>query len=112
MNYNNEINNANKIINNLWLGDAVSALSKSFHTKENITVVINCSKTIKFDNDIKYKYRIPVDDNLQPSELIAMVKYIKKIIPVIKTHLDKGRTILIHCAAGMQRSAIVVLSYL
>jgi hypothetical protein len=36
----------------------------------------------------------------------------KKIVPIIHEHLSKGRNILVHCMAGMQRSAIIVLAYL
>ena len=39
-----------------------------------------------------------------------MAKYLEKIDPIIRQHYMSGRTILIHCAAGVQRSAIVTLS--
>ena len=104
--------NANEIIKNLWLGDAISSLDTNFHDKHKINVVVNCTKNLGFSDDILYKYRIPVDDNLQADQLIIMIDYIKKIVPIINEHLNKDRCILVHCAAGMQRSAIVVLSYL
>jgi len=106
------ISNANEIIKNLWLGDYISALDINFHKKYNISVIINCSKDLKFSNDVIYKYRVPVSDNLKREEIIRMTDYIKKIIPIINTHIKEGRVVLVHCAAGMQRSAIVVLSYL
>ncbi len=104
--------NANEIINGLWLGDAVSSLDTEFHKKNNITVVVNCTKNLQFSDDILYKYRISVHDNLHPEELINMIHYIKKILPVINEHMKNNRGILVHCAAGMQRSAIIVLAYL
>ena len=106
--------NANEIICGLWLGDYVSAMDVNFQKKYNISVIINCSKDIPFvDNkEILYKYRIPVSDNLQQVEIYNMTGYIKEIIPIIHEHLSKGHNILVHCMAGMQRSAIVVLAYL
>jgi len=102
--------NANEIICGLWLGDYVSAMDVNFQKKYNISVIINCSKDIPFvDNkEILYKYRIPVSDNLQQVEIYNMTGYIKEIIPIIHEHLSKGHNILVHCMAGMQRSAASV----
>ena len=58
-------------------------------------------------------YRIPIDDNLQNSEIYEMSKFLTIILPIINSHLNHQKdNILIHCYAGIQRSAIVVLSYL
>lgn len=104
--------NANEIIKGLWLGDAVSALDDNFHKVNNISVVVNCSKNIDFNPNILYKYLVPVDDNLQADQILLMVKYINKILPIVHEHMKNNRVVLIHCMAGMQRSAIIVLAYL
>ena len=41
-----------------------------------------------------------------------MFRYLKKLIPLINNHLLKKDTILIHCRAGMQRSATFLAALL
>lgn len=104
----------------MWVGDWVSALDTEFLNQEQISVVINCTTEHKFvesgmDAPILrkiYKYRIPVDDDLTPGESVAMVQAFKWALPLIHFHRSRGRRILIHCHAGIQRSAIVALAYL
>ena len=104
---------ANQIISRLWLGNFNSSQDIDFIKRNNITVVINCSKDLRFfPSSNIYKYRIPIDDNLQITEIVSMTDWIDRILPIIHEHYTEGRVILIHCAAGMQRSAIIMLSYL
>ena len=106
-------NDADQIIPHMWLGNFRSSQNIDFIRNNHITVIINCTKDLPFlnVNDI-YKYRVPVDDNLQKREILSMAQWIGKILPIIEEHYSQGRCILIHCAAGMQRSAIIVLSFL
>ncbi len=116
MNFNKQfgkIDDANLIIPRLWLGDFNSSQNVQFLKDNRITVIINCTKDLPFlQMPGIFKYRVPVHDNLQPEEIKDMGNWIGKILPLISQHYQKGRTILIHCAAGMQRSAIITLSYL
>ena len=108
-----QIDHANQIIPRLWLGDYESSQDKNFIAKNKISVIINCTKDLPFVSiDKIYKYRVPVHDNLQHEELTSMIYWIGRIVPLLDQHYQSDRTILVHCAAGMQRSAIVVLSYL
>jgi protein tyrosine phosphatase len=107
------VGNASRITPQLWLGNYLSSQDEEFIRQQNIAVVVNCSKDLPFLNlDGVYKYRVPVHDNLEMDEILSMEQYLKKILPLIHEHHEKGRVILIHCAAGVQRSAIVTLSYL
>lgn len=108
------VNDADKIINGLWLGNYNSSQDKLFLNQNNIKVIINCTKNLNFlkHDKIKYIYRVPIDDNLQEDEIKNMEKWILKTVRIIHYHLSEKNNILIHCAAGMQRSAIIVLSYL
>jgi len=107
--------NANEIVKNLWLGNAKASKDLSFLKRNNIKVIINCTKNYDFI-DVKewktLKYKIPVHDNLKKEELNAMINYLRVIVHIIHHHLKEGEPILVHCFAGMQRSAIVVLAYL
>jgi len=108
-----QVDNANQIIPRLWLGNFNSSQDANFLKQNRITVVVNCTKDLPF---LKlpgvFKYRVPVHDNLEMVEILSMIGWIEKVLPLIDQHYQKGRTILIHCAAGMQRSAIITLSYL
>lgn len=101
-----------KILDTLWLGNAKNALDTSFISTNNITVVVNCTKDIPFISSIPFKYRIPVNDDLQPQSFQEMYVAMCYIIPILAKHIDNGDNILIHCYAGMQRSAIVTLGLL
>jgi protein-tyrosine phosphatase len=106
-------NDADQILPRLWLGNFTSSQNVNFLKQNNITVIVNCTKDLPFQ-DIPgvYKYRVPVHDNLEKQEIYAMSKWIEKILPVLADHYRQGRAILIHCAMGMQRSAIVTLCFL
>jgi protein-tyrosine phosphatase len=101
---------ANEILPNLWLGDIHTSQDHHFHKTMNIRVVVNCTKTISFINapDLQQDHiRIPVDDNLEPYEIqnMSMWSYeaVSRIIKAYKQH----KPILIHCHAGIQRSAAI-----
>jgi protein-tyrosine phosphatase len=101
---------ANEILPNLWLGDIHTSQDHNFHKTMNIRVVVNCTKTIPFINapDLQQDHiRIPVDDNLEPYEIqnMSMWSYeaVTRIIKAYKQH----KPILIHCHAGIQRSAAI-----
>lgn len=107
------INSANQIINGIWVGDADSSMDTNFLQSNNISVIINCTKDLPFITlpTVRYCYRLPVYDNKEPNEINAMTGYLPEIVRLINYHYLKGDKILIHCRAGIQRSACVFLVY-
>lgn len=102
-----------KLLENLWLGDIQDAQNEQFIKSNNINVIVNCTKGLPFiDLPISFKYRIPVNDDLQGQSFQEMYVALTYIIPVLVTHINRGDRILIHCYAGVQRSAIVTLALL
>lgn len=102
-----------KLLENLWLGDIQDAQNEQFIKSNNINVVVNCTKGLPFiDLPISFKYRIPVNDDLQEQSFQEMFNAMTYIIPVLVKHVNRGDRILIHCYAGVQRSAIVTLALL
>jgi hypothetical protein len=98
----------------LWLGGIRAALDENFLTKEKITVIFNCSKDIPFiqlPQEMTY-YRVPVDDNLQDEEINNMTKWSPEIVYKLLKEYHEDKNILIHCAAGMQRSAAACIMFL
>ncbi len=99
---------ANEILPNLWLGNARASMSEPFIAEKGIQVVFNCTKNLPFSPMIPIKYRIPVDDNLEEEEIRNMELWSGEIAFKIMAEYKQGRHILVHCMAGMQRSAASV----
>lgn len=99
---------ANLILPRLWLGNKNASMDNEFLQNNNISVVFNCTKTLPFSPIISRKYRIPVDDNLEDIEIANMEKWAPEIVYKVISEYKMGRTILIHCHAGIQRSAAVM----
>lgn len=97
---------AQQIIPRLWLGNKTAASDPEFLRDKN--VVFNCTKEIPFSPTIPRKYRVPVDDNLAPAEIANMEAWGPEIVYKVIAEYNRGAHILIHCHAGMQRSAAVV----
>jgi dual specificity phosphatase 12 len=103
---------ANEILPGLWLGNGKAALDKTFLEKNSIVTVFNCTKDILFADTIRRQYRVPVDDNLQTAEIRNMELWSFEIVAKLAKELNSGHKTLVHCAAGMQRSAAVMAMYL
>lgn len=98
-------NNADEVIPRLWLGNVRASTDEKFIKENNIQVVFNCTKDLPFSHIIPVKYRVPVDDNLKEEEIRNMELWSTEIAYKLINEYNKGRTILVHCMAGMQRSA-------
>lgn len=106
------ISNQHQIIPNLWIGNYKAALDKDYLQKNNIKLIINLSKDIEFtDLDIE-KHRVFISDNRSMESDIGMITEIPKLFPILDNHMKKNNGILIHCRAGMQRSAGFMAIYL
>jgi protein-tyrosine phosphatase len=98
----------------LYLGGIRAALDENFLTDKKVNVIFNCSKDIPFiqlPQQIN-QYRVPVDDNLQDTEIDNMTKWSPEIVYKLLREYHEDKVILIHCAAGMQRSAAACLMFL
>jgi len=103
---------ADEIIPRVWLGNRYSALDEEFLSTNNIDTVFNCTKDLPFHHSIYNRYRVPVDDNLESQEINNMTRWSPEIAYKILREYKKGKSILVHCAAGMQRSAAAVTIFL
>lgn len=112
--------NYNKIIHGLYLGNYEAACSKSFFLNKEIDLVINCSNNLdwpewytNFERP-NFKYiRIPLDDSFNPTDQDIMKVSLERICPMIYTAINiNQQNVYVHCYAGMQRSATVIICYL
>ena len=99
---------ANLILPRLWLGNKTAAADPEFLKTAGITTVFNATKDLPFSPLVKRKYRVPVDDNLQPAEIKNMAEWSPEIVYKVINEYKQGSVILIHCHAGMQRSAAIM----
>lgn len=115
LNYYYKIHFSNRITDKIWLGNYADSSNENFIKDNNIKVIINCSKDLPFyfnNQEVAFKYRIPVDDDRQDNSLYIMFLYLPKIVDIMKYHINRNENIYVHCHAGMQRSACVVAAYL
>lgn len=94
-----------EIIPGLWIGSQGDSENKNFIANK---FVVNCSKDIPLQTN--YGYRVPVWDD--PEEHTTMIKHLPVVVRAIDEVLERGKSVLVHCRAGMQRSAAVVAGYL
>ena len=104
--------NADLIDTNLWLGNRYASIDKDFIIKNNIKLIINCSKNLPFvDLDVR-KYRLPIHDNLSQETNNVILAKINIVNKLINEQLSENNGVLIHCYAGAQRAATVSSCYL
>ncbi|KAG8216902.1 protein-tyrosine phosphatase-like protein [Butyriboletus roseoflavus] len=116
-----------EIVPHLWIGNLPSALDvESLKTRKIFSVVtamrgkvtINAVRRLCFrlwfktDTSISRqtfnKYQINIDDSADEDVLVHFLPSIS----FIQKELDKGRGVLVHCQAGISRSATIVAAYL
>ena len=102
---------AKEIVPGLWIGSKGNATSASWVRDHNIKFIVNVSRDIPtpFASAIN-TYCIPVDD--ARDENGAIIKHWPITSAAIDDVLSHGGGVLVHCYAGIQRSAATVTAYL
>ena len=115
-NNSNNSNNMDEIVPGLWIGNMEAANDLHSLKKNNIKYIFNISRDIpnyyEIDNNFEY-YNFQVDDSLLIKDIDLMTQNLNILVNELDTRLrKKNGSILVHCYAGRQRSAILVAAYL
>ena len=101
-------NSLNKVTDKIYLGDIKSGNDINFLKEENISNVLSLTGDIfspKYPKKLKISQKIiNIDDS--PKENI--LKFFKECI----LYIENSDKILVHCMAGVSRSATIVIAYL
>lgn len=102
---------AREIEPGLWIGSAADAAGLSSLVRDRaIGLIVNCTATIpRSFPDIAF-VRVPVNDDVADNDI--MLAHLPAAVREIATARRAGRTVLVHCYAGISRSATVVAAYL
>jgi len=95
------------IVQNLYLGDSNDAFTPSF-MYERPTVVLNCAKEISKSPYCTDYMHIALDDKWGEK----LTPYLSSTNEFISRHIDAGNKVLVHCYAGVSRSASIVIGYI
>lgn len=94
----------------MWIGSEGDAESAKFMEKNRIGLVVDCSRNIPMHFASKIEsVRVPVNDD--PADNPILLRYLPRVVPRIDRALTAGKSVLVHCRAGMQRSAAVATAY-
>jgi protein-tyrosine phosphatase len=113
--YNKDI--GSEIIPNLYIGNMYTAKNKMFFNKNGIKAVLNLTTNVPNyfacpNEKIEYM-RINVKDSLKEEDFIKMYNYLPCIFSFIyKNLILENKPVLVHCHAGVQRSATAVAAFL
>jgi dual specificity phosphatase 12 len=116
--YNIKITMPTEILPSLWIGDYKDSADIGFLEKNNIKVIINCTKDLMFIDEPQIrrlkKIRIPVDDRPSQSyydDNMIMYHTMHDVIKEIHEYITSDKPVLVHCQMGKQRSAAVIAGY-
>ena len=107
-------NHIDRVISNLYIGNVYTALNINILTQNNINAVMNCSKDIPFieDDSIKRTFRLSIEDDERTESMKIMSANIDCCVDFVRECILNNLNVFVHCRAGVQRSASVVIAYL
>jgi len=99
---------AHEILPALFLGNSTSASTYNFLTTNGITHILTIAKSIppRFPENFTYKIIPVVDDERE-----NIMQYFPECNEFINNSIKNNGKVLVHCAAGVSRSATIVLAY-
>jgi imidazolonepropionase-like amidohydrolase len=94
----------------IFVGSEATAQNAKFMRNNDIGLIVNCSRDIPFFFADIDGIRLPIHDH--PSERATFLKNIRAVCAKVDAAVTRGISVLIHCAAGISRSASCCAAYL
>lgn len=95
----------------MWVGSARDAADVAWLEERGFALIVNCTRHLPFaDVDGVDFMRVAVDDDPRYND--AMLAALPEATKAVARALENGRNVLVHCHAGMQRSATVAAASL
>ena len=109
-NYDNrKVDPCNKILDGLYLGNYVSVCKKYLLERYGITHILTVGTGLKAKFPMNYTYKIIEEYDIPTANL---KQHWKECHEFIEGAINSGGTVIVHCYAGVSRSASTVISYL
>jgi len=109
-NYNVILESADSTTGVLYLGDMTAAMEKNKLKREGVKTVLTVAVGLR----IYYNPISGIQHHVYPAfdiETFDLSKYFENTYEAIENGLKKGG-VLVHCAAGISRSATIIIAYL
>jgi predicted protein tyrosine phosphatase len=103
---------AREIEAGLWIGSTMDARDEDFIKRNDIRLIVNATdKVPRFVEDPGVEFvRIPVRDIRADDR--AMLEGLPRAVEALQRHRRQNHAVLVHCFAGVSRSATVCAAYL
>ncbi len=103
------------VFKNLFIGSFSDAIDPLFLKQNNIKLIVNAAKEIVIDYTIfgiedMNVVRLNLDDI--DSQLLNVNNSLDRTLEIMKQYIDQNKGVLVHCRAGVSRSASVIIAYL
>ncbi|KAI0087434.1 protein-tyrosine phosphatase-like protein [Irpex rosettiformis] len=97
-----------EVLPNLWIGNIRDALDIEGLKQRNIRSILTAMRgTVKVKETMN---QLQID--LIDTDDEDILKHLVTCVTFVQAELDKGRGVLVHCVAGISRSASIVAAYL
>jgi len=102
------LHTCSKILNQLYLGNAVASKDLQFLKGKGITHVLVCADDCQvcFPEHFEYKV-LPLEDTID----FQILNYFQESFEFLEASISGGGTVFVHCRMGASRSASIVVAF-